>query len=243
MKCFWIATTPRTGSNYFCDLLFERAEIQTPKEFLNAEFLRRLDLVDDESRFVMPSFEAFVAHIGDQWRNTVQPLCIKALYSQFEPVRTVPGVRESLSAHLVVMLVRRDVVAQAVSQHIARSAGHWVSAAEPRRDRATIRYDFSAIDAAVERIERHNALWRRTFLVAGITYQEIVYEQLTLQPAEIVDHVIELWGLTPRSQRQAVPNPHRSQTTDLNAEFIERYRFDKMKAIFEIPELAERTVE
>jgi LPS sulfotransferase NodH len=242
MNCFWIATTARTGSNYFCDLLFERAEIQTPKEFLNPEFLRRLNLVDDESRLLMPSLDSFLDDIGRQWRNTVQPLCIKALYSQFEPARTLPGVRESLSAHVVVMLVRRDIVAQAVSQHIARSAGHWVSGAQPRRDPETIQYDFSALDAAVERIERHNALWRRTFLVAGISFQEIVYEQLTSQPAEIVDQVIELWGVKPRAQRQAVPNPHHSQTTDLNARLIEQYRLDKMKAIFETPVPAEPSV-
>lgn len=232
MTSFWIATTARTGSNYFCDLLFERAEIQAPKEFLNLEFLRRFNLIDDESRPLMPSLDSFLDEIGRQWRNTVQPLCIKALYPQFESARRIPGVRESLGAHLVIMLVRRDVVAQAVSQYIARSAGHWISGAQPRRDLETIGYDFSAIDTTVERIERHNALWRRTFLVAGISYEEIAYEHVRMQPVETIDHVIELWGLTPRAGYRAVPKPHHSQTTELNARFIEQYRHDKVKRIF-----------
>src|SRR5687767_4026471 len=53
MKCLWIATTPRSGSNHFCDLLFEGATIQNPKEILNLELLRSRGLLED-THYLVP---------------------------------------------------------------------------------------------------------------------------------------------------------------------------------------------
>lgn len=231
MKCLWIATTPRSGSNYFCDLLFERATIQNPKEVLNLELLRSRGLLE-ETRYLVPSLEALIANLGYDRRQKASPICGKVMYSQFDVARRLPGVRESLEAHPVVLLLRRDIVAQAVSLYIAEFTGQWTSYKEPARDVSELSYKFEAIDGIAERIERHTALWRRTFLVAGIHYIELYYEQVIEQPAEAVDRVMQLWELAPRMRARSAPKPHSSQTTEINRRFIEQYRRDKLAADF-----------
>jgi LPS sulfotransferase NodH len=231
MKCLWIATTPRSGSNYFCDLLFEGATIQNPKEILNLELLRSRGLLED-TQYLVPSLESLIAGLGYDRRRQASPVCLKVMYSQFDLARRLPGVRESIGAHPVVLLLRRDIVAQAVSLYIAEFTGQWTSYKEPARDAAALPYSFEAIERVAERIERHTALWRRTFLVAGISYLEIYYEQVIEQPVEQVNSVRRLWDLAPRIRPKAAPKPHSSQTTEINRRFIEQYRRDKLEAIF-----------
>lgn len=233
MKCLWIATTPRSGSNYFCELLFQRAKIQLPREFLNPELLRTLGLLQGWSDYLVPSLESLIAGRGSRRQRRPSSICLKAMYSHFDRARALAGVRESLSAHPVVLLQRRDIVSQAVSLYIAEYTGQWVSFRPPLRDVAELTYSFEAIDAVADRIERHTALWRRTFLVAGVEYKEIYYEQLIEQPEELVNSVMRLWDLEPRDRPRSAPKPHSSQTTEINRRFIEQYRRDKLGAIFE----------
>src|SRR5688572_15310109 len=232
MKCLWIATTPRSGSSYFCEVLFQRAKIQASAEFLNPRKLRQRGLLQDESNYLVPSLEALIEGRMSERREVESPICLKVMYTHFERARALAGVRESLGAHPVVLMQRRDVVSQAVSLYIAELTGQWVSFKPPLRDVAALPYSFEAIDGIVDRIERHTALWRRTFLVAGIEYLEIYYEQLIEQPVEVVNSVMRLWDLARRNRPKLAPKTHSSQTTEINRQFIEQYRRDKLEAIF-----------
>lgn len=221
-----MATTPRSGSNLLCQLLFERAQIQEPKEFLNIEFLRSCGAVDHESRFLVPSLDALLDCSNYDRRETAFPICIKAMYSQFAPSRTLPGVSQGLGANTVILLLRQDIVAQAVSLYIAESTGQWTSYASPRTDGAGPPYDFAAIDARVRRIEQHISLWRQTFDAGRIDHREVFYEHLMADPVEVIDSVMQLWQLKLRPRPAHHSHPHARQTTALNADFIERYRLD-----------------
>ena len=225
VNCLWVASTPRSGSNIFCQWLYERARLQEPKEFLNVESLRKYGAVDDQGQFLVSSLAALFDGTPFNRRNADFPICIKAMYSQFAQARALPGVIESLAARPVVLLLRRDVVAQAVSLYIAEFTGQWTSYAQPHA--AAPPYDGNAISARARRIEQHLALWRQVFAAERIDYREIYYEDLMAHPVDIVDGVIELWQLTLRRSRARHSHPHARQTTGLNADFIERYRRDQ----------------
>ena len=232
MRCLWIATTPRSGSSYFCELLFQRAKIQASAEFLNPRMLRRHGLLQDGANYAGLSVQSVIEGRMHGRREGASPICLKAMYSHFDRARALAGVRESLGAHPVVLMQRRDVVSQAVSLYIAEFTGQWVSFKPPLRDVAELPYSFEAIDGIADRIERHTALWRRTFVVAGMAYKEIYYEEVIEQPVEVVDSVMRLWDLAPRNRPARAPKRHSSQTTEINRQFIEQYRRDKLEAIF-----------
>ena len=222
-----MATTPRSGSNLLCQLLFERAQLQEPKEFLNLEFLRNCGAVDHELRFLVPSLDALIGCTNYDRRDRAFPICIKAMYTQFDKARTLPGVSEGLRAETVILLLRRDIVAQAVSLYIAELTGRWTSYARPAAERAEPPYDFKAIEARVRRIDRHVALWRQTFEADHIDYRVVYYEQLMADPDELLESLMHFWQLEPRARRARFSHPPERQTTVLNTDFIERYRLDK----------------
>lgn len=229
MKCLWMATTPRSGSNFLCQRLFERARLQMPKEFLNMDFLRQRGVVDDESRFLVPSLDALLerAAPGYDRRETALPICIKAMYTHLVQARTLPGVSEWLRAETVILLLRQDIVGQAVSLYIAEHTGRWTSYGRPRsEDRGDPPYDFKGIAARARRIEQHVALWRQTFAAENVDYRVVYYEQLMTQPDELLEELMHVWQLKPRARQAQPANPHERQTTALNEEFIERYRRD-----------------
>lgn len=233
MKCLWIATTPRSGSSFFCERLFQRARIQASAEFLNPRMLRQRGLLEGESSYRVSSLESLIESRMSGRKKGSSPICLKVMYAHFDRARALAGVRESLGAHPVVLLQRRDVVSQAVSLYIAEFTSQWVSFKPALRDAASLPYSFQAIDRIADRIERHTALWRRTFVVSGIDYVEIYYEQVVEQPVELVNSVMRLWDLAPRIRPRPAPKSHSSQSTEINRRFIEQYRRDKLAAIFD----------
>jgi LPS sulfotransferase NodH len=222
-----MATTPRSGSNLLCQRLFERAQLQVPKEFLNIEFLQKWGVIDHEAKFLIPSLDVLLDRAKYDRRDTAFPICIKTMYTQFDLARTLPGVSEGLRAETVILLLRRDIVAQAVSLYIAEHTGRWTSYGRPRSDKSAPPYDFEAIEARIRRIDHHVALWRQTFEENHIDHRVVYYEQLMDDPDELLGHLMHVWQLKPRARPARHSNPHERQTTALNADFIERYRLDR----------------
>ena len=221
-----MATTPRSGSNLLCQRLFEQAQLQEPKEFLNIELLRQWGVVDHESRFLVPTLGALLDCAQYDRGDSAFPICIKTLYSQFDQARTLPGVSDALRAETVILLLRRDIVAQAVSLYIAEHTGRWASYVPPVSERSDPPYDFKAIAARVRRIDQHVALWRQALEADHIDHKVVYYEQLMAHPDELLENLMQIWQLKARVQPVRHSHPHENQTTALNADFIERYRLD-----------------
>lgn len=90
--------------------------------------------------------------------------------AQMHEVEALPPVR--------IHLIRRDVVAQAISWHIAACDGSWT---KPRD--GDVRFDRESIARGIERIDLDNASWRR-MLGAGVV--TLSYEDLVMDPRRAV---------------------------------------------------------
>ena len=124
-----ICTTPRSGSNLLCNLLESSGVMGYPKEFLNLDsvvlpFAQRNNLVDSESRIYLDSYlEQVVKKFSS--RNNV--FGMKLLFDQFEPYMQLNVIRQFIPRFKFIWLLRKDVLSQAISQHIAKETNEWTS--------------------------------------------------------------------------------------------------------------------
>ena len=78
-----------------------------------------------------------------------------------------------------IHLMRRDLVAQAVSRHKAEVSGTWHLDFEEASDPVTPHYDFAAILTHLREAEADNAAWNRWFDANGLNPLRLCYEDLS----------------------------------------------------------------
>ncbi|MBV8988805.1 MAG: adenylyl-sulfate kinase [Solirubrobacterales bacterium] len=129
----------------------------------------------------------------------------------------------------LVLVTRRDKVAQAVSLWRAMQTQVWRSGAvdgqgtdigERRSRVGSGVYNFSGIDHLLARLERDERAWIDWFARSGLRPIEVGYEELDVAPKETVARVLDALGVpdTP------LPDPPLSRQRDrLSTAWIERY--------------------
>jgi LPS sulfotransferase NodH len=119
-----------------------------------------------------------------------------------------------------VHLHRGDAVAQAVSWARAEQTGYWhqgdISANEPH-------FDLDQIRRFIERIDEHNAAWRKWFTSFQIQPHVVRYEELVADMVGITAGVLDFLGLE-LPDKQTITSGHARQADEINDEWIDRYR-------------------
>src|SRR5207253_1853027 len=102
---------------------------------------------------------------------------IKLMFGQLRPFIELGPVRQLLSKCRCIWLLRRDVVAQAVSWYIALQTGEWTRRAEAadgsdrqRPGRGDVEYDYGQIRQCLDDILTDNAQWLEFFSVNEIDF-------------------------------------------------------------------------
>jgi trehalose 2-sulfotransferase len=128
---------------------------------------------------------------------------------------------------------RQDVVAQAVSGHIAdatRVYSQWVGT-QPRvsvgyenADVAAPRYDYAEIARRCAEIREHEVAWDDEINESGLVCETIWYEELATDYPSALRRAMETLGLSPDV---LVPSPKLiRQATAVNADFVRRFLRD-----------------
>src|SRR5436309_2455443 len=117
-----VCTTPRSGSNLLCDLLEGSREMGCPREFFNLQsfvvpFAEHHGLIEDSR---VP-FDRYLDQVVDVFSTSNGVFGTKLLFDQFEPYMALASVRSFLKSCKFIWLIRKDVVAQAVSMYIANA--------------------------------------------------------------------------------------------------------------------------
>lgn len=192
LRGYAVCGAPRSGSNYFCELLTTTGVLGRPREYFNGEARRRLDDPDypDDP-------EAQAARILTMGRTANGVYALKLFPGLFD--RVAPHIRltQALPNLNYVRLRRRDVLGQAISWVRSIQTGAFRSTEETS---AEPRYDASLIHAYIGQVCQRSARWDMYFARTGLAPLELVYEDVAADPQAAIERVGDLMQVTPRPQ-------------------------------------------
>lgn len=147
-------------------------------------------------------FDRYIDMITSTFASANGVFGTKLLFDQFEPYLASSTVRSWLTDSKFIWLVRRDVVAQAVSQYIAAATEGWTAKAEAEYQaregvsrRKQVSFDREAIEAWVNRLSGANMRWLNFFAVNEFDFLLVTYENLLEDPNLVCQQVCAFCGI------------------------------------------------
>jgi LPS sulfotransferase NodH len=187
MKGFAICTSPRSGSNYFGEILSATGRLGRPLEYFNAPARRALEAPNYPN-----DIQAQIQWILTKGATPNGVYGLKLFPDQFAAALK----RIDLFAHLpdlrFARLKRRDWLGQAIS---------WARALQTEQYRATQNsraepsYDCRLIMTQLVAIARAEASWDVYFARTGQAAEMLFYEDIEAKPERAVRAVADLMGL------------------------------------------------
>jgi trehalose 2-sulfotransferase len=219
-QSYIVASSPRSGSTYFCRLLGQSGLLGTPSEVLNPGF----DLKGFKNRFKASSPADYIAELISRRTAKSGVFGLKAHFENFEAFRKeYPALLDVLSPVTYIYVNRRDRVAQAVSMARALQTNQWSSQGQEGK-KPELRYNRELIANAMKEVELQDAGWLNWFKANNITPFRLTYEDLLADPAGTVQRVVEHLGVQNAERDEVKVPPVEKQGDDTNQEWIERFR-------------------
>jgi trehalose 2-sulfotransferase len=188
LRGYVICTAPRSGSNWFGQILSSTRVLGNPLEYFNAPGRRRISDPDFPGR---PRDQ--VQRVLTSGRTANGVYGVKLFAVQFRKVsRSIRLTQELPSLHFV-RLVRRDVLGQAISWARALQTEQYRGTQEARG--AAI-YNRRAIARQLADILDEYRAWAGYFARTGPPAAELVYEDLIADSQGGVDRIAALFGVT-----------------------------------------------
>jgi trehalose 2-sulfotransferase len=218
-KSYFVASSYRCGSSYFCWKLWQTGLLGAPMEALSPTRGLRILM----NRFNASSPADYVVKLLAHRTSGNGVFGMKGHFHHFEAFRKeYPALLEVLSPMTFIYISRQDKIAQAVSMAKALQTGQWTSrmGAGPG---ANLQYDYAMIANCLNDIEQQDVNWRRWFEANGVLPFQVTYEDLTADPEGVVRGVVELLGVE-NDEPDVVDVPAvNKQGDETNAEWIERF--------------------
>jgi LPS sulfotransferase NodH len=175
-KTLIIASTPRSGSNFFCRKLRSTGVLGNP-----TEYFRHWDTPD-----VTTAERCRLA--AEKGRTDNGVVAFKLFPEHFERLQKDIRLSEWFPDPIWVHLERKDLLGQAISLARAMQDGVWSSGKEPMKDALYSRW---AIEASLAKIVANNGRWAAYFARTGIEPLRVFYEDIS----DEVDNVCQRIGI------------------------------------------------
>lgn len=211
-----VCCLPRSGSNLLCDLLAQSGQAGAPAELLH-----------ETARTAAPRPAAqWMGAIAAAGTRQGGAFAIKLFPEHLARLEQKHGIRffDWFPGLKLILLRRRDLLAQAVSLAIARQTGSWVKSNPGHHGEA--RYDADFIAGMLDRLVEWEAYWRRHIAVAGSPTLELIYEDFEHDPVGGANAALTFLGLAPLRAETASSDWLGRQGGSLNREWCERFRDD-----------------
>ena len=219
-QSYIVASSPRSGSTYFCRLLGQSGLLGTPSEVLNPGF----DLKAFKNRFKASSPADYIAELIARRTAKSGVFGLKAHFENFEGfLKEYPALLDVLSPVTYIYINRGDRVAQAVSMARALQTNQWSSQGQEGK-KPELSYNRELIGNAMKEVELQDAGWLNWFKANNITPFRLTYEDLLADPAGTVQRVVEHLGVQNAERDEVKVPPVEKQGDDTNQEWIERFR-------------------
>ena len=224
-----ICSTPRSGSNFLCELL-QRTEVAgRPDEYF-------WNPPAGHERWAVSEYRAYVEGIQQAGTTPNGVFGIKLMWAYFGEVvarlgaltgqadASPPEVLAAVFPNLkYVWLTRRDKVRQAISWHRALTTQRWRSTDTVGEDAPEPTFDFETIGALVGVATVDDGAWREFFDRHGIEPLTIVYEDLEQDPEQACRRVLDFLQLSASAPSPAQDWRHQRQADALTDEWVARY--------------------
>ncbi len=184
-----ICATPRSGSNYLCQLLASTGQLGKPQEYFNTHARRK---------FSDPGYPRDRYAQIDVVRSTgATPNGIyaaKILPLQYSRVIRKVDLFHALPQLEFVRLHRRDLLGQALSLSRVRQTGQIMAS---KQANAVPVYKVEDIKACIRDLQAREAIWDQVMREFGVQPLTLAYEDVMRDPQAAVDQVAELMSLAP----------------------------------------------
>jgi LPS sulfotransferase NodH len=180
-----IASDERSGSEWLCQMMGATGRLGRPTEYFNTQWMQRFiaDYPDTISE------QTAIAHRA----GTTPDGCfsMKLHMWHFERLAAEAGFAEAFPKPHFVRLVRRDILAQAISLFRARQTDNFHSGAAETE--APV-FDADGIETTLRELVQSRSRWELYFARNGITPLTLEYETLHHQPRRCVQQIARLVG-------------------------------------------------
>jgi trehalose 2-sulfotransferase len=212
---YMICATPRTGSNYLCQLLTSTDMLGKPVEYFNVTPRRRTH----DPKY--PEDPRVQLNIVRSWGATQNGIyAVKLLSTQFkllgdrvDPFRDLPNLT-------LVRLERRDLLGQAISLVRARQTLQYVGCQVPA---AAPAYDQRRIRSCLRQLQDQRAVWDGIMTRLGMQPLFFHYEDMVNDPQGTIDQIAALMGLVPPVPIDPGLVTHRVQRDATSAEWRRQF--------------------
>lgn len=183
-----LCASPRSGSNYLCQLLASTGKLGTPREYFNLAGRRQRDDPDypENPRDQLNRILTMGSTTNGIYGVKIHPFQMTDLKGLVDPFTELPDTR-------VILLGRRDLLGQAISWVRSRQTGQF-RADDPTGTHAS--YDRTQIQEALHFIQDQVKFWPTYLRQRHLDWLDVTYEEFCQQPQHHVDRIAEHVGLT-----------------------------------------------
>ena len=207
-----VCATPRSGSNYLCQLMESTGVLGVPREYFNPVGRRAYDdpYYPDDPQAQLEQVVTTGASANGVYAVKVHPFQLREQVT-IDPLSDLPGA-------VKVRLRRVDRLAQAISWALAQQTGQFRAGDAPAAEPS---YDPVLIDASLSFLDGEEAFWDarldpdRTLVVT--------YEELVADPQAAVDRVAAHVGVEEPAVVDMSAVSVRVQRDETSARWAERY--------------------
>ena len=227
VRSYAVCSAPRSGSNVLCDLLRRSGHAGRPRELLH----------DRAWPAVRPSTATLMERLRQVGSTANGVFAIKLFPAHLAHLEANYGIRffDWFPGLSPVLLLRRDLLAQAVSLALAAQTGRWVKADPVGREP---RYDLAAIARMLDRLAEWESYWRRRFAIDGRDPLVLYYEDFAAAPLSGANSVLAWLGLPPLPEGTVGSDWLGSQSDALNRDWMERFRQDMRRQHYRLADRA-----
>ena len=225
-KFYVICTTPRSGSNLLCNLLETSGVMGQPSEFLNPEGslipgAKKYELIESDYTI---NLDKYLDKIIAKHSSKNGVFGLKLLYDQFENFRNFRQVKNIFKKSKFILLLRKDIVAQAVSMHIATETDMWKSFEENEEKRKMVDYKEDKISFYADRFVRQDLRWIDFFSINQLEYLQVFYEDILINPHKICSQICNFCEVETEHHFSLGSTKFKKQGNELNEKFIQMFR-------------------
>jgi LPS sulfotransferase NodH len=218
-----ILAPPRTGSYFLCGLLRELG-FGRPDEHLDHGLCRAARLGAVDLRLHLDRVAGIATAGGWFGTKLISSALFEAFESGFPPNDFVDWLQEHRLP--VILLNRRDKVAQAVSFFVARQTGVWTLVGETRRPEPPP-YDFDAIHADYRDLCQQDRWIEDLLRLLPVPIHRLLYEDLEARTEDELARVVGfLTGRELPAAAIGVRARTRKQRGARTRDYVERFRSD-----------------
>lgn len=180
-KSYIVASSYRSGSNYFCWELWRTGVLGAPVEFLNPYDALPVLM----NRFKASSPADYITKLIQRRSSKNGVFGLKTHSHHFEVfLKQYPQLLEALAPVTFIHINRRNKLAQAVSMAKALQTDFWTSRIES--ERPPVQYDRELIAKCLEEVEQQELKWPRWFEAHNIEPFRVVYEDLIADTPKVI---------------------------------------------------------